>query len=59
MILSNPTFKTAYEAEGLKVHWGAMRKLAGVWAEEDARYERHPSHSSIHKRKSRMVRSKL
>ncbi|KAJ7093500.1 NUDIX hydrolase domain-like protein [Mycena epipterygia] len=58
-LLSNPTFKTAYEAEGLRVNWDAVRKLAGVRAEEDTRHERHPSHSSTHKRKRHMVRSKL
>ncbi|KAJ7446342.1 NUDIX hydrolase domain-like protein [Mycena latifolia] len=30
VILTNPTFKEAYEVEGLKINWDVVRRLAGV-----------------------------
>ncbi|KAJ7478180.1 NUDIX hydrolase domain-like protein [Mycena latifolia] len=58
-VLSNPAFKAAYEAEGLRVNWATVAKLAGVKAEEETEQkgERHSS-SSAHRRR-RGTRSKL
>jgi hypothetical protein len=29
-LLSNPAFKEAYEMEGIRIDWNAVRKVAGV-----------------------------
>ncbi|KAJ7264282.1 NUDIX hydrolase domain-like protein [Mycena rebaudengoi] len=54
-MLSDPVFREAYEKEGIRVDWKAVRRAAGVRDEQHAESEL----DARHRRKRRLVRSKL